>query len=241
MLFIINVLVAGSKKQSDAISSTGILVPEEKKVEKERKEVDYPQELAELLERNPETRQFVEGYKDRLEITDKDLTSADLEKEFPHFLQWDMRWGYDLYGGDMIALSGCGPTCIATVAAAVTGDLKYSPLYVANYAETAGYVGNGGTSWQFMSEGAKEFGLSAEEVPLDYNAVVKRVNEGNPVIASVKPGDFTTEGHFIIIHGVSDNGDFKIKDPNSIIRSNKEWDWETIMPQIKNMWAYKML
>lgn len=234
VMFIINILLAGGKKEMELITPVGILVPEEKKAE----EVYYPQELAELLERNPETRKFVEGYSDRSEITDKGLTQADLEEEFPHFLQWDKRWGYDLYGGDMIALSGCGPTCVATVAAAVTGDLKYNPLYVANYAESAGYIEGGGTSWLFMSEGVEEFGLSAEEVPLDYNAVVKHMNSNNPVIASVKPGDFTTEGHFIIIYGVSDNGRLKVKDPNSIIRSKKEWDWETIMPQIKNMWAY---
>lgn len=237
LLFLINILMAGNKEKTEPVAPAAVIVEEEQKQEA----VYYPETLKELLERNPETKDFVEGYSKRLEITEKGLTNDDINGEFPHFLQWDKRWGYDTYGEDMIAISGCGPTCVSMVATALTQNIKYSPLYTAEYAEKAGYIEGGSTSWRFMSEGAAEFGLSAEELPLDYNTVVNRVAEKQPVIVSVKPGDFTTVGHFIVIYGVTEEGRLKIKDPNSIIRSNKEWDWETVKPQIKNLWAYKKL
>ena len=33
----------------------------------------------------------------------------------PLFLQWDERWGYRSYGGDFLAVTGCGPTALSMV------------------------------------------------------------------------------------------------------------------------------
>lgn len=52
----------------------------------------------------------------------------------------------------------------------------------------------------------------------------------------MKSGNFTTEGHFIVLTGTSD-GKIKVNDPNSRARS-KLWDYETIEGQIKNLWAF---
>lgn len=54
----------------------------------------------------------------------------------------------------------------------------------------------------------------------------------------MKPGDFTTTGHFIVLTGLTDDGKLMINDPNSITRSEKRWDIDTIVGQAKSAWTY---
>ena len=50
--------------------------------------------------------------------------------------------------------------------------------------------------------------------------------------------DSTTSGHFLVLTGVDDSGKILLKDPNSRIRTEKAWDVEDLMAQIRNLWAY---
>ncbi len=54
----------------------------------------------------------------------------------------------------------------------------------------------------------------------------------------MRPGDFTTTGHFILLWGYDENG-FFVNDPNRRSTSEKIWDFETLQPQIKNLWELK--
>ena len=81
-------------------------------------------------------------------------------------------------------------------------------------------------------------GLSAEELPADANTLLSALREGRPVIASVRPGDFTTEGHFIVIAGIDEKGCLVVHDPNSPTRSAQAWDVQRILGQCANLWAY---
>ena len=72
----------------------------------------YPENLIDLLERNPETEDFVLSFPLR-EEQELEIFAYDLSEGVPLMMQWDKRWGYDHYGSDMIAITGCGPTCLA--------------------------------------------------------------------------------------------------------------------------------
>ena len=77
---------------------------------------DYPQSLIDLYERNTEARQFVLDYKTKKDDNVAIDVSADVNAgEIPLFLQWDERWGYRSYGGDFLAVTGCGPTALSMV------------------------------------------------------------------------------------------------------------------------------
>ncbi|MGN1080943.1 MAG: C39 family peptidase [Acutalibacteraceae bacterium] len=78
--------------------------------------------------------------------------------------------------------------------------------------------------------------MDITEIPLDKNRIIKNLEAGNPIICVVGPGDFTSTGHFIVMTGCSD-GKIKINDPNSMIRSQKLWDFEEIKDQIRNLWV----
>ena len=59
---------------------------------------------------------------------------------------------------------------------------------------------------------------------------------GNPIICIMGPGDFTDEGHFIVMTGY-DDGFVYINDPNSRANSQKAWELSSIIGQIKNLWV----
>lgn len=199
---------------------------------------DYPQSLIELLERNPETEQFVLEYPTAHTQTFAiDLSEYENTETVPLFLQWDPRWGYIRYGSDVAGLTGCGPVCLSMAAFHLTGDSAYSPDKMLRFATEGGYyVPGSGSSWTLISEGGVKLGFDVKELPLDENRILKSLNAGNPVICAMGPGDFTTSGHYIVIVGTAD-GKLQINDPNSRINSEKLWEYETIKGQIRNLWS----
>ena len=200
---------------------------------------EYPQSLLELLERNPETVDFVYDYPKEGKKQHKiDLSGEVTQGTIPLFLQWDERWGYQEYGSDMLAITGCGPTCLSMVIFSLTRDETATPDALADYAMRHNYYVQGkGTLWSFLTDAGSKYSVQGTELSLDENTMKAELDEGHPIIASMRPGDFTTEGHFIVIYGYDEEG-FLVHDPNSRLRSEEEWTFKTLYPQIKNLWAY---
>ena len=127
---------------------------------------EYPQSLIDLYERNPETKDFVLNYPFRKD-TGVDLSAWKGSRTVPLFLQWNPMWGYERYGKDFLAVTGCGPTCLAMVGYYLTGDENMNPRQVAQFAQENGYYSRGsGSSWTLISEGSGGLGLKATEIPL---------------------------------------------------------------------------
>jgi hypothetical protein len=201
---------------------------------------DYPDEILTLLVNNLETTQFVLDYPDKKDDEISiDVSGEVKEGEVPLFLQWDERWGYSMYDNEIMAIDGCGPTCLSMVAVYVLGDTTMNPYWMAEYSEANGYVDSGSTLWSLMSEGASLLGLDVTEIPLDEKRVADNLKAGNPIICIMGPGDFTSSGHFIVLTGYED-GMITVNDPNSIERSNKRWSFSEISSQIRNLWAYRV-
>lgn len=202
---------------------------------------DASDTLRELLENNPETADFIKNYPDMKDNPPAESVGDMTKGVIPHLLQWDERWGYQTYGDNMIAVNGCGPTALSMVAAGLTGDNTITPYKVAGFAAEQGYyAGESGTSWSLMTEGAQQFGIRGEELGLSREEVFSALENGQPIICSMRPGDFTTTGHFIVLVGTKD-GKIRMNDPNSLKRSEKLWDYETLEYQINNLWGYTVL
>ena len=200
---------------------------------------DYPEDLLKMLSRNLDMLDFVLEYPEKKGQVFADTIGEVEVGEIPLLLQYDQRWGYGDYGASSVVVSGCGPACLSMVAAGLTGDGAITPYAVAQYAGQEGYyVFGAGTAWSLMSRGASRFGVEGEELPLMKSRMESALEEGRPIICVVGPGDFTTSGHFIVITGMRD-GQFTVNDPNSTQRSNMLWDYETLEPQISNLWAFR--
>ena len=201
---------------------------------------EYPEKVLKMLAKNIETLDFVLDYWDKKDMPCADsIGQAPAEGEIPLLLQWDDRWGYGAYGSSMVAVSGCGPTCIAMVASGLTGRTDITPYTVAAYSENNGFLTKElDTSWDLMTYGCEEFGITGTMLGLDENAMANTLANGCPIICSVGPGDFTENGHFIVLTGY-ENGMFRVNDPNSRLRSEKTWSYDTLKDQIVNMWWYE--
>lgn len=199
----------------------------------------WPESLQALLERHPDALEFVEGYPDHKDDAPAETIGDVVQGQFPLLLQWDARWGYVRYGDDLLAVTGCGPTCLAMAAAGLTGDNAITPAAVAEQAQRDGYWVDGVTSWGLMTDGCRAWGLVSEELPLTESAVTGALEEGQPIICSVRPGDFTTTGHFILLTGV-EGGNIRVNDPNSPQNSGRTWTYDELEPQIRNLWAFSL-
>lgn len=200
---------------------------------------EYPEDLLKLYERNKETETFVEEYPLKKDVEPEiDLSDLAGTSEIPSLLQWDQRWGYHQYAGEVMGLSGCGPTALSMVAIYMTGDTTKTPRWVADFASQNGYAVDGsGTAWSLMLEGAQQIGLSSKEIPVERGRIENNLQAGNPIIALMGPGDFTSSGHFIVLTGMQD-GRLKINDPNSRKHSEKTWDVNQVLEQTRAAWVY---
>lgn len=194
--------------------------------------------LNELLEKNEETLEYVRSYPDREEYMGRpiDLTEDFVSGEVPLLMQWDRRWGYDSYGREMIGLAGCGPLCMEMAYLYFTEDTDMTPRNMADFAYDNGFYTEQGTSWSLWTEGAARLGLEGTELPLDEKMMKNTLDSGNLIVCSMRPGDFTTTGHFILIRGYDEDG-FLVNDPNRRSTSGKTWSYEELQYQIRNLWS----
>lgn len=200
-----------------------------------------PESLIELAERQPEAYDFAKDYK-KYAGKDVAIDISDEVKEgkIPLFIQWDKRWGYQEYGNNYMALNGCGPTCLSMVYCGLKGDTEWHPLKVAQWSEEHGYyVPGAGTAWALMSEGAGQLGLQVMEASPDADLITEELAKGKVIIACMGPGDFTTQGHFIVLTKVTGSGKIVVNDPNSKKRSKQTWDVDRLVSQMKDMWVYQ--
>ena len=200
---------------------------------------EYPQSLIDLLERNPETESFVLNYPFRDETQDTGFR-VDPAEGVPLLMQWDSRWGYVHYGSDVAGITGCGPVCLAMAGSYLTGDTeKFHPAAMMAFSEDNGYYAQGyGSSWTLISEGGVKLGLDVTELPLVEQRIRENLEAGNPIICSMRAGDFTTSGHYIVLTGWEEDG-IRVNDPNSYENSGKLWPYERIEGQIRNLWVIK--
>lgn len=173
-----------------------------------------------------------------------DISAEDIHLDVtagtvPRLYQWDDRWAAYLYGESTMETAGCGPTCLSMVVMGLTGEDEWNPVAVADYSVKSGYKTSDGTSWDLMAVGANHMGVTSTELPLDENRMIQELSAGHPIICSMRPGDFTTTGHFIVLTGY-DGEAFTVNDPNSEDNSSITWTYERLKNQIKNLWAFSV-
>ncbi|MFQ9921958.1 MAG: C39 family peptidase [Beduini sp.] len=203
---------------------------------------NYPRALVSVLLVYEEEIDYVYNYPNRQHFDDIVLTEQDFKREVPLFIQWDSRWGYDYYADEMMGLNACGPTSLAMVISALTGNRDINPRSVAQFAYDNGYyVQDVGTMWTLMSEGASAFGVQGTQLPGNAQSILNALNQGHLVILSVGPGDFTPSGHFIVLTGIDEKGQIILNDPNSPKRSDLHWDIQRLVDQTAGAWEFTKL
>lgn len=169
------------------------------------------------------------------------------------YKQYDGKWGGLYYAVDgeksTIKSSGCGPTALANVLAAIVS--KYiDPVTLAAWARYHNYkVKNNGTSHSFFAACAKAYGVNVRKVtPTNIygqpeNAIHKQMlnelQKGNWLIALMGKGNWTSGGHYITVYGC-ENGMVYINDPASAKAKRACNTWELFKSQVKYYWVVEV-
>lgn len=198
----------------------------------------YPEKILRYLAVNPEMTEFVLNYPAKIAVTfDGEFEVTVSEKKVPLFLQYDEQWGYADYGNELIATDGSAPTCLSMAYTYLLQDGTKNPIKVADYAVSKGYLSEEGvTSEKLMTEGATDFGMTSEELPLEKKKMQKALEDGKLIICKMKDGDFTKTEQYILMYKCKD-GLFYLNDPSSAARSDVPWAYDRLSDQIDKMWV----
>lgn len=74
----------------------------------------YPEDILKMLSRNLDMLNFVLEYPEKVGQVFAETVGEVEGGEVPLLLQYDQRWGYGDYGNSSVAVSGCGPACLAS-------------------------------------------------------------------------------------------------------------------------------
>ncbi len=152
-----------------------------------------------------------------------------------YYSQTDPRWETAIYGGDnVIGVFGCGPTTLAMVASTLT-DNKVTPDNVAKWAFDHGHFANDSGSYHsIIPKGAENYGLVSKSLGSPTKeTILDELSKGKLVVVLMDQGLFTSQGHFIILRGVTAEGKVLLADSQSADNSRQAWDAETILEEAK--------
>lgn len=155
--------------------------------------------------------------------------------ELVYYNQTDDAWAGEPYGSDTIGRYGCGPVAMAMVVSSLS-DTPMDPAQMAQHCVDQGYwAKKRGSYWSVVPGTAEDFGLTCTSLPpeeTDHDTILHYLSTGQPLVAMVGPGHFTTSGHFIILRGSTLDGSILIADPASLERSLTTWDLDLILEEL---------
>ena len=191
-----------------------------------------------LYANNKDTKEYILGYLNGQQGTPFEYgETVELKRKYPYYVQWDRRWAYDALGGTNVAIGGCGPTVVAMALSGMLKDETITPKQISEIENANGYFTSLGTKWSFFDFIADKYNLKSIKLSLSKESINEAIDRGNPIIASVHPGKFTTVGHIILIVG-KNNRNYIINDPNSYNRTLKVWSYDELKTEIIAMWEF---
>ncbi len=151
-----------------------------------------------------------------------------------YYNQSDIRWESFLYGGkDPLSTYGCGPTVMAMVVTSLTGNQILPPDMAQWAVENKSWAPGQGSYHRLILDSSLAYGLNAAPFK-DYTVqgLENALKSGHLIVALMKKGHFTQNGHFIVLTRFTENGMIKIADVNEYKNSQIEWDPSLILKEL---------
>jgi len=145
-----------------------------------------------------------------------------------------VRWGSDR----STKSSGCGAASASMVVEYFTNNTSQNPDTLFTWCCNNGYYYGSGLDFSTVGVLCKNYGVTMTYAS-GQTQVINALKAGNPVIALMGPGTFTSGGHYIVLSGIKiENGTtyIRVNDPNSSSRTNSYYTISLIASQLKN-WA----
>lgn len=153
--------------------------------------------------------------------------------EMVYYNQKDEAWAQASFGSDPVGTYGCGPTALSMAVSSLT-EFDLDPAEMAAWCAEQGYQAAKSGSYLTIVQGTAEaYGLSCRSLPIDDGAgLLEALRCGGVAVALMGPGHFTEHGHFILLHGVTEDGQILVADPNSRENSLTPWDAQLILDEL---------
>jgi hypothetical protein len=111
-----------------------------------------------------------------------------------------------------------------------------NPSEMAKWSYENGYRAEGqGSYHSLIPNGGKHFGLNVTGAGRhEGQKVADALASGKLVIAIMSKGHFTNGGHFIVLRGITSDGQVLVADPASIKRSGQKWPLSLIINEVNS-------
>lgn len=170
-------------------------------------------------------------------VEETDFSGLETLSEVPYYCQWDSRWAAKSYGNGTIKSSGCGPTCCAMVVSYFTGQ-AVTPADLVDQIGNTYYVSGKGSSWGLFPGVAGMYGIKCTDLGKSLTSAIDALRSGHVVIASMGPGTFTKAGHFIVLTGVTADGNVTVNDPAHPDFCSRSFAPDIFSREAKNYWKF---
>lgn len=153
------------------------------------------------------------------------------ETKVVYYNQCDSRWSNQMYGkSSTIGAAGCGPTSMAIVVSTLTGKNVDPPTMCAWSVRNGHRCEGNGSYHSLIPAAAQHYGLKVDKLGRSSaRELQQHLSKGHLVVAIMSKGHFTSNGHFIVLRGITASGKVLVADPASYKRSGQEWDMSIIL------------
>lgn len=111
--------------------------------------------------------------------------------------------------------SGCGAACVAMVIGYFEPEKVPEPDEIMRLAGEMGLYRGNGLGRDALRLLLAEYEIKGRWRKLDARAIENTLRKGKPIIEYVGAGYFTDDGHYIVLRGITEDGELLVADPNS--------------------------
>lgn len=161
----------------------------------------------------------------------------------PLILQTEEQWAEDEYGfggsENTLAMNGCAIASLAMVLS-YWENRTVIPSEIINWSQNRYYVEGAGTAWSIFEDFGLHYQFNYLNLGNDLNAAETYLRQGIPVIVSVSAGNFTDDGHIMVLRDWNNAG-INVNDPNDNQQKShyqQSYDPAEIAAQTINYWVY---
>ncbi len=132
--------------------------------------------------------------------------------------------------GKSTSSSGCGAASASMVVEYFTGNTSQNPDTLFKWACDNGYYTGSGLSYAAVKKLCSNYGVTLTWIGTKAE-IIAGLKAGNPLIALMGPGTFTSGGHYIVLSGIKvvDGTTYiRVNDPNSSSRTNNYYTLDLI-------------
>lgn len=170
--------------------------------------------------------------------------------ELPMFYQYLEPWANHPFNGTTINVAGCGPTTMSMVVSGLSSKIPEkidknkdgvaTPIEMADWtmANNLSVIGSG-SKHELIKKASEKAGLVCSDEYYDGNRAYNDLKDGKVVVILIHAGIThpKTQGHFMVLTGLDENGNIKINDPGSESVTSKTWPLGVIKNDTTKYWT----